>query len=398
MRTSWGRWEPGDWLTINRVVWDENELQHVQDVFDSDWFGPKTKALQLEARLASLVGVEYAQLLNSGSSALLLAVQGLMAQGKWTKGSLVLHPACTFPTSCNPIIQSGMVPVFVDIDMTTYCIDTDKIREAIKRFPGIRGAIIPHLIGNSPNMDDLLDALQSRVLIEDCCDTLGSYWMKKHVGSMGDAAAFSFYGSHHITTGGVGGALVTNDEDLVKIVKSMAFWGRRFNEGAPLLEQFTHRYSYDHLGYDMQMSEIQAAFGLAQMDRIEEIIEDRALVFFQVNKFFTENFDDKFYLPYSHGRSKPSWFGYPLMMTDDGGDRNTLIQHLLDRKIEVRPLFTGNITRQKPYRNVEKIIVGDTRWADKADNDAFFIPCWNGMTEEMLEYVFDAFRSYEWPR
>lgn len=390
----WKQWAPGDPITINRVVWNALEREYVADVFERDWFGPSRYANALETALKQFVGTKHAQLLNSGSSALLLATQALQYQGRWQRGDLILHPACTFPTSCNPIWQSRMVPVFVDVEECTYNIDLGAVKQAIWEHPEIKGAIIPHLIGNSPQIAEIKAVLGDRPIIEDCCDTLGSLYDDKHVGTFGVAAAFSFYGSHHITTAGVGGALLTNDADLRHIAHSMAFWGRQFNANGDPYHDFVNRYTYQTIGYDMQMSEIQAAFGLAQMQRLSGMNERRANQFDDTDALFRQ-WESFFVLPREHERAAPSWFGYPVLVRESAPfDREAFARHLLENKIEIRPLFAGNIIRQPAHTELPRVVVGDLTQSDRNYARALFLPAWGGMTEPMTEYMFGVIEEF----
>jgi CDP-6-deoxy-D-xylo-4-hexulose-3-dehydrase len=390
----WKPWQPGEPITINRIVWSQAELDNVLDVFRRDWFGPAQYARELEKRLASFVGRRFAQLLNSGSSALLLATQALQKQGRWRKGDLILHPACTFPTSCNPIWQSGMVPVFVDVEEGTYNIDLIEVGEALARFPEIKGAIVPHLLGNSPQIFELKYMLGDRPIVEDCCDTLGSRYDGRILGTFGAAAAFSFYGSHHITTAGVGGALLTDDPDLHHLAHSMAFWGRQFVETPDPYYNFTQRYTYETLGYDMQMTEVQAAFGLAQMDRLAEVNEGRARQFALTDRFF-QRYEEWLVLPKVHPKAEPSWFGYPVLVRESAPfRREDFARALLRAKIEIRPLFAGNLTRQPAYRDLPCHTVGNLAQADRNGERAFFLPAWGGMTDDMTAYLFGTVEEF----
>jgi CDP-6-deoxy-D-xylo-4-hexulose-3-dehydrase len=390
----WKPWVKGDPITINRVVWDGIETEFVRDVFERDWFGPAHYAYELEMALRQYVGLKYAQLVNSGSSALLLATQALQTQGRWQISDLILHPACTFPTSCNPIWQSRMIPVFVDVEEGTYNISLEGVEDALKREPTIAGAIIPHLLGNSPQIAEIKALLGDRPLIEDCCDTLGSLYDGKHVGTFGAAAAFSFYGSHHITTAGVGGALLTDDEDMRHLVKSMAFWGRQFVSTGDAYYDFEQRYTYETVGYDMQLSEIQAAFGLAQMQRLGGMNGRRAAQFDKTHMFFYA-WEEFFVLPQSHEWAEPSWFGFPVLIRESAPfEREAFARHLLDHKIEIRPLFAGNITKQPAYRDLPCIVTSELTQADRNAERALFLPSWGGMSDEMTEYLFDVIDGF----
>lgn len=391
----WKQWTPGDQITINRVVWDGLESEFIQDVLERDWFGPGKYAAELEKALAGYVGTKHAQLTNSGSSALLLGCQALQQLGVWKKGDLILHPACTFPTSCNPIWQSGMIPVFVDVEEGTYNLDIEQVAKAIDQYQyKVRGAIVPHLIGNSPKMDTLLELLNGRALIEDCCDTLGSEYDGQKAGTFGHLSCFSFYGSHHITTAGVGGALLTSDERIARLVKSMAFWGRQFVNTVDPYYDFTQRYTYETIGYDMQMSEIQAAFGLAQMQRLEQGNVGRANQF-NLTDTFIRHWSEWLITPRAHPKANPSWFGYPITIREDAPfGREQLARHLLAHKIEIRPLFAGNLTRQPAYQGVPYIIAGELTQSNRNREAALFLPAWGGMTDEQTAFMFDVIERF----
>lgn len=390
----WKKWQPGEPITINRIIWNGLESEFIQDVLERDWFGPGEYVRRLEKEIAKFIGVEHGQLLNSGSSALLLATRTLQQLGLWQPGDLILHPACTFPTSCNPIWQSGMVPIFVDVEEGTYNIDAGQIEQALQKYPLIRGALIPHLLGNSPEMDRILTLLDGRPLIEDCCDTLGSQYDDRMAGSFGLAAAFSFYGSHHISTAGVGGALMTDLPEIYHFVHSMAFWGRQFFQtGDPYLD-FSQRYTYETIGYDMQMSEIQAAFGLAQFSRLDELNRDRVRQFHRTDEFM-QPWSDWLVLPGQHPKADPSWFGYPILIRESAPfERENMARHLLSAGIEIRPLFAGNLTRQPAYRHAPYLIAGNLAQSDRNMERALFLPAWGGMTGEMTAHLFGVIEEF----
>lgn len=395
MLGSWKEWEKGDPLTINRIVWDGLEVANMQDVLDRDWFGIGKWGIELEAWIRKTVGVQFAQLTNSGSSAVLLAVQALVDSGKWKAGDHILHPACTFPTSINPAILFGMIPVFVDVEPGTYNINPRAFSRALKDMPEIKGAIVPHLLGNMTDIGLILDALDGRPLIEDCCDTIGSRWRGKHVGSFGTAGAFSFYASHHITTGGVGGAFVTNDEAMFRKVKSMTFWGRKLSPSVDLVTDFKNRYTYETIGHDMQMTELQAAFGYAQTSRIDQVISGRAARFDDLSRFFSGKWGKWFVLPQKHPKADPSWFGFPLEVRNEAPfTRDQLAKWLMDAKIEIRPLFAGNLTRQPAYEHIKCVVSGSLRQSDSNMVNALFLPAWGHMTKPQMEYLTKSLSAF----
>jgi CDP-6-deoxy-D-xylo-4-hexulose-3-dehydrase len=240
-----------------------------------------------------------------------------------------------------------------------------------------------------------MDALGDRPLIEDCCDTIGSLWRNVHVGGFGIAAAFSFYASHHITTGGVGGCFVTNRKDLYDHVRSLTFWGRKIAPGHDAYRDFLDRYTYETIGHDMQMTELQAAFGYAQTHRYSAMLEGRQKRFQQMQNFFSGKYEKWFVTPKSHPKASPSWFGYPLEVKQAAPfERNQLARCLLDAKIEIRPLFAGNITRQTAYMNVKHEVFGSLAQADSNMVNALFLPSWSFMTDEQMEYQLETLGKF----
>jgi len=388
MRETWKVWRLGDPITVNRIVWDQREVENVLDVFQLDWFGPRTYAEMAETFLGRLHDDRFAQLLNSGSSALFLGTLALQKMGLWKRGDKILTPVCTFPSTANPIWQAGMIPVFVDVEEGTYNIDAELAFDALDEHPDIAGAIIPHLLGNIPNMHDLTTMLGDRPLIEDCCDTLLGEYDGQLVGTFGDAAAFSFYGSHHVTAAGVGGALVCADPDMHEIVHSMAFWGRDFAPTGEPYTDFLNRYRYREIGFDMQMTEIQAAFLVAQLERLHHIVELRHQRFLELFDALIA-YDHLLVLPRQHDDAEPSWFGFPVLVREDAPfDREEFVRYLLEMKVEIRPLFAGNLLRQPAYRDSPHLLVGDTTQADRCMERAFFLPSWN-MPQDCMDRLIE---------
>lgn len=391
MRGQWKKWKPGDPVLINRIVWDQAEVDQIQSVLDNDWFGPGQKVSEFALALANYTDIAHVQPVNSGSSALTLAVQAMLMLGHWNPGDWILHPLLTFPTSIAPAIQAGLVPVFVDVDRNTYQIDLDAAREAIKNYGDrIKGAIIPHLLGNICSMVDLLDILDGRLLIEDCCDTMGGYYDGLHVGNFGQVAAFSFYGSHHITTAGVGGALATHNEEIYELVRSMAHWGRDdYSVLADPYEKFAKRYWYETLGYDYQMTELQAAFGIAQLERLDQANVTRCQKVYELSQYFSR-FNEFFYLPYTEGDAEPSWFAFPLTIKPGAPfSRKEFATYLIENKIEIRPLFTGNILDHPAFVRLpgnRKILAGTSEVADWIGDNSLFLPAW-GMSDAEMGYM-----------
>lgn len=402
MKGQWKEWQPGDPVLINRIVWGKPELDQMQAVLDNDWFGPGAKVVEFGLDLEHFTKIKYCQLANSGSSALMLAVQAMLELGLWKRGDWILHPVLTFPTSIAPAIQSGLVPLFVDADPYTYQIDLDQAARAMETHGDkIAGAIIPHLLGNICDMDQLLEILDGRPLIEDCCDTLGGYYGGKHVGSFGRVAAFSFYGSHHVTTAGVGGALMTNNEKIYDFAKSATHWGRNdYSKITDRYERFSRRYWYETLGYDYQMTELQAAFGIVQLGRLAEGNKLRSQRFSELSIFF-DLYEDFFCLPLTDtGKAQPSWFAYPLTIRQGAPfSRKEFVMYLIENKIEIRPLFTGNIMRHPALVRLNKgkdekaMLFGASHVADWIGDNALFLPAW-GMSDGEMAYVVNVLESF----
>lgn len=387
----WREWRSADPVLINRIVWDEGEEEALNAVLDSDWFGPGAQVSSFETELGQMIGADHVLACNSGSSALMLAVSTLLEQGVWRPGDLILHPALTFPTSVNPLFQRGLVPVFVDVQPGTYVIDAEMVSFALTKHPGIKGAVIPHLLGNVPDMDKLTKALGERVFIEDCCDTLGGSWQDRPLGSFGAFAAFSFYGSHHISTAGVGGALVSRDEESDGIARSMCYWGRRLTVDGDPYQDFVNRYTYETMGFDFQMTELQAAFGRVQLTRLFQQ-NIRRLMLFQRYLEELRPYEGLVQLPEEHHGANPSWFAFPITIKDDAPfDREHVIRRLIDAKVEVRPLFTGNITLQPAYMAGAAFLrAGGLTEATRCGRRSFFVPCFGAMTYAQQDIVLET--------
>jgi len=390
-RTGWKTWEkPGDPHLMNRIRWDKKELDSIERVFNEDWFGYGKYNQELEKRLGEYTGIPYFNLTNSGSTAIMTALKVLMHEGKLKRGDLILHPITTFPTSISSAIDLGMIPVFIDTKQHTYVVDEEQVEKAVKKYPEIKGMILPHLLGNIPNMERIVSTLDGRYLIEDCCDTLGGRFKEKQAGSFGIFMALSFYGSHHITSGGVGGAIGTKDHELSKIAKSVISWGHDWR----VRQVFTARYDCQTIGSDFQMTEIQAAFALSQMGRLETFVEERKRQFEEMDSFFKEY--DFFYTPVSDPDSKPSWFSYPLLLKDSAPfTRDDFVEYLIENNVEIRPIMCGNLLRQEPYKRIERVSLNNDNFpiGDKIQKDGLFIPCW-GMPDNQKEDYYKILSKY----
>jgi CDP-4-dehydro-6-deoxyglucose reductase, E1 len=360
---------------------------------------------EFEAKLAKLLGVQFLITVNSGSSANLVAFSALtspkLGERAIKPGDEVIGVAAGFPTTVNPILQFGAVPVFVDVELGTYNIDVTKLEAAIS--PKTKAIMLAHTLGNPYNLDAITAICKkyNLWLVEDCCDALGSTYNGKMVGTFGDIGTMSFYPAHHITMG-EGGAVFTNNPELKMIAESFRDWGRdcycapgkdntcgkRFCwKLGTLPEGYDHKYTYSHLGYNLKITDMQAACGVAQIDRAMGFVQARKDNF----KFLKERLQtcaEFLILPQATENSDPSWFGFPLTIKQEANvSRVDLLQYLDQHKIGTRLLFAGNLTRQ-PYmvgRNYR--VSGELTNTDVVMNDTFWIGVYPGLTKEMLEYA-----------
>jgi CDP-6-deoxy-D-xylo-4-hexulose-3-dehydrase len=364
-----------------------------------------------ESELKKFLGCRTVLLCNSGSSANLLAVSALT--NKHTKnylqaGDEVITAAVGFPTTVGPIIQNGLVPVFIDVSLGNYNILSDRILEAIT--PKTKAIMIAHALGNPFDINTVLDIAKEKnlFLIEDTCDALGSTYEGKKVGTFGDMATLSFYPAHHITTG-EGGAVILNKLKYKKIVESIRDWGRdcwcppgidntcakRFSwQLGQLPFGYDHKYSYSNLGYNLKLGDVQAAIGLAQMSRLEVFISARKSNWQYLYNGLID-LSDYFILPEATLGSDPSWFGFALTIKNNSGfDRNQLISHLDSKKIGTRMLFGGNLTLQPAFQNTKFRVHGDLLNSDHITKNTFWIGVWPGLTNEMLDYMINEIKSF----
>lgn len=367
---------------------------------------------QFEARLAKMIGVEFLITVNSGSSANLVAFNTLTSPKLGPRaiqpGDEVIGVAAGFPTTVNPIIQFGAIPVFVDVELGTYNIDVTKLEAAIS--PKTKAIMLAHTLGNPYNLE-VICALCKKYnlwLIEDCCDALGATYNGQMVGTFGDIGTMSFYPAHHITMG-EGGAVFTNNPQLKMIAESFRDWGRdcycppgkdntcgkRFCQCFGTLPAgYDHKYTYSHLGYNLKITDMQAACGLAQLDRAEGFIQARKDNF----AYLTERLQscaEFLILPVATENSDPSWFGFPMTLKPEANvARVDLLTYLDQHKIGTRLLFAGNLTRQ-PYmigRNYR--VSGELTNTDRVMNDTFWIGVYPGLTREMLDFAVEKLEAF----
>lgn len=396
-------------VPVSGKVIGAREVQNMVDASLDAWLTTGRFNAEFEQRLAKYLGVKHVLTVNSGSSANLVAFSTLTSPKLGSRaikpGDEVIGVAAGFPTTVNPIIQFGAVPVFVDVDLATHNIDASKIEAAISS--KTKAIMLAHSLGNPFNLD-VVTALCKKYnlwLVEDCCDALGATYNGQMVGTFGDIATLSFYPAHHITMG-EGGAVFTNSAELKLIAESFRDWGRdcycppgkdntcnkRFcwtkkEIGGDLPNGYDHKYTYSHLGYNLKISDMQAACALAQLDRLDEFIAKRRANFAYLKKRLA-SIEQFLRLPVATPNSIPSWFGFPLIVKDSAGiKRADLINFLEENKIGTRLLFAGNLTKQ-PYmfgRNYR--VSGELTNTDVVMNQTFWLGIFPALCEEQLDYI-----------
>ena len=397
-------------VPVSGRVFDEQELELLVDSSLDFWLTTGRFAEQFEREFAKFVGVREAVLVNSGSSANLLAVAALTSQRLGDRqlkpGDEVITLAAGFPTTVNPILQNGLVPVFVDVEIPTFNVDVSYLEAALS--DRTRAVIFAHTLGNPFDLGAVTAFAKKHGLwlIEDCCDALGSTYGGRKVGTFGDLATVSFYPAHHITMG-EGGCVLTEKPLLRTLVESFRDWGRdcwcapgkentcgkRFDwQLGELPHGYDHKYIYSHVGYNLKATDMQAAVGVAQLKKLPAFIEARKQNFAYLKAGLKDkNADEHFVLPEATPNSDPSWFGFPLLLRETAPfSRNTLIDFLNAKKIGTRQLFGGNLVRQPAYAGLNYRVVGDLGASDRVMNQAFWIGVYPGLTSAMLDYVVES--------
>jgi CDP-4-dehydro-6-deoxyglucose reductase, E1 len=392
-------------VPVSGKVFDATEIQYLVDSSLDFWLTTGRFAAEFERKLADWIGVKYCALVNSGSSANLVAISALtsplLGDRQLKPGDEVITVAAGFPTTVNPIIQNQLIPVFVDIKLPTYDIDITQLEAALS--PRTKAIAIAHTLGNPFNLSAVMQFAERHNLwlAEDNCDALGSTYQGKKTGTFGHIATLSFYPAHHITMG-EGGAVLTSDPKLKKIIESFRDWGRdcwcnpgvdnscnkRFDwQLGNLPPGYDHKYTYSHIGYNLKLTDMQAAVGLAQLEKLPQFIEQRRANFEFLYQHLQE-LEDVLILPEATPDSDPSWFGFILSVRENAPfTRNELVQHLEKNSIGTRLLFGGNILRQPAYKNINCRVVGELDNTDRVMNDSFWIGLYPGLTEEMLKYM-----------
>ncbi|MEK7131244.1 MAG: lipopolysaccharide biosynthesis protein RfbH [Patescibacteria group bacterium] len=401
-------------VPVSGKVFNEQELiLGVEAVLDG-WWTEGRFSDEFESKLAYWLGVKQAILVNSGSSANLLAISALMSAKlgakKLNPGDEIITVAAGFPSTVNPIIQNKCVPVFVDVDLGYYNANVEGIKKAIS--PKTRAIFLAHTLGNPFNLDAIAAICKEHNLwlIEDNCDALGSMYNGKYTGTFGQIATCSFYPAHHITLG-EGGAVFTNDGILAKIIRSFRDWGRdcwcksgcdntcgmRFGwQLGNLPYGYDHKYIYSEIGYNLKATDMQAALGVAQLDKLPGFVQKRKDNF-KILYDGLKKYEKYFVLPAWEKEAEPSWFGFLLTVKEDAPfDRDRLVQHLQENNIATRYLFAGNITKQ-PYfidNPIQYRVVGELKNTDLIMSNTFWVGVYPGLNAEMIDYVVACFDKF----
>ena len=394
-------------------VYDKKDIISLVDSALDFWLTAGRFAKEFEEKFAKFLGVKYCILTNSGSSANLLAISALtspkLVERRLKPGDEVITTACGFPTTVNPIIQNNLIPVFIDVDLGTYNIQVDKIEKAISK--KTKAIFIAHTLGNPADLGEIMKIVKKHNLwfIEDNCDSLGSKYGGNYTGTFGHISTSSFYPAHHITTG-EGGAVLTSDTLLKRIILSFRDWGRdcwcepgydntcgkRFSQQFGKLPfGYDHKYVYSHIGYNLKITDMQAAIGIAQLKKLPKFIEVRKKNFkFLFDKL--REYEKYFTLPQATRNSEPSWFGFPILVKENAPfNRNNIVNYLEKNKIATRMLFGGNLTKQPAYENTKYRIFDSLKNANLVMNNLFWIGVYPGLRKEMLNYIIETFDSFK---
>ncbi len=398
-------------VPVSGKVLDPNDFSAMVDASLDGWLTAGRFHKEFEEKLANYVGAKSALFVNSGSSANLVALSGLtspkLGKRALKPGDEVLTVAAGFPTTVNPIMQNGMRPVVVDIELGTYDAIADRLREAVSS--KTRAIMMAHTLGNPFDLDTVRDLCKEHGLwlIEDSCDALGSTYDGQRTGSFGDTATVSFYPAHHITTG-EGGAVFVKSPLVRKQVESFRDWGRdcycetgcdntcnkRFQwQLGDLPLGYDHKYIYSHIGYNLKATDIQAALGVSQLTKLDRFVQARKANFAHLESRLTGV--EGLILPKATAKSDPSWFGYPITLDPDHPvDREELLRFLDSRKIGTRLLFAGNLLKQPAYRNTDFRVVGDLTNTDIVMKRTFWVGTYPGLTGEMLDYIAESISEF----
>lgn len=404
---------PGQtYVPVSGKVFDDHDLINLVDSSLDFWLTTGRYAAEFEQRFAEWMGVKHCLLVNSGSSANLVALSALtspkLGDKRLQPGDEVITVAAGFPTTVNPIFQNQLVPVFLDVRLGTYDIDVDQLEAALS--PRTRAIMIAHTLGNPFDLNAVMAFANRHDLwvVEDNCDAVGSLYEGLKTGSFGHISTVSFYPAHHMTMG-EGGAVLTNDSRLKKIAESFRDWGRdcwcppgvdntcnkRYAwQLGDLPFGYDHKYTYSHIGFNLKMTDMQAAVGCAQLDKLPDFVAKRRQNFDYLHNSL-QDLQDVLLLPEPAPNSEPSWFGFLLSVKENAPfTRNALVEHLEEKRIGSRLLFGGNMVRQPAYEGLKYRVVGNLKNTDYVMENTFWIGLYPGLTEEMLDYVVSVIRGF----
>jgi len=391
-------------VPVNGRVFDQNEIKILVNASLDFWLTDGDYSEQFSKLMGKFIGLKHIRLVNSGSSANLVALSSLTSakiKNKLNPGDHVLTSAVGFPTTVNPIFQNNLIPVFVDCEIGTY---NPTAEDIINSYTDKTKCIfMAHTLGNPLEMDKIVDFANDKNIwiIEDNCDALGSTFNDQLTGTFGDISTLSFYPAHHITMG-EGGAVMTNKNSLKLSIDSFRDWGRdcwcksghdntcnkRFDwQLGDLPHGYDHKFTYSNIGYNLKATDLQASIGVAQMDKLPNFVTKRKNNWKKINEFIEEN--DKFFIPHKPTKnSDPSWFGYAISLRDNTPfSREDLIKHLNENRVDTRLMFGGNLIKQPAYKNKDYIVSGDLYNSDKVMSDTFWIGVYPGINDEMIDYV-----------
>ena len=397
---------------VSGKVINSNEIVSAVDSCLDGWFTAGRYNKKFEKSMSKFLDIKYFLTCNSGSSANLLAVSSLcshqLGEKRIKKGDEVITCAMGFPTTINPIFQNGLVPVFVDARLDNYNINENIIEKAITK--KTKAIMIAHTLGNPFNLEKVsrIAKKYNLYLIEDCCDALGAEYNGKKVGTFGDIATLSFYPAHHLTMG-EGGAIFCRSSKLKRIIESLRDWGRdcwcetgcdntckkRYGWAlGELPEGYDHKYTYSNLGYNLKITDMQAAIGVSQFKRLEEFISARRNNFFLLRNKLSD-LQEYFILPTETKKSFPSWFGFPLTIKNSKKiNRNNLVKYLNNYNIGTRLMFAGNIIKQPYLKDLNYRIVGNLKNSDKIMNDSFWVGIYPGLKKSNINYISKILHQY----
>jgi CDP-6-deoxy-D-xylo-4-hexulose-3-dehydrase len=396
-------------VPVSGKVFDHKELQLITESALDAWFTTGRFNTEFERKLAKYINIKSVLTVNSGSSANLVAFSALTAHelgdDAIKPGDEVITVAASFPTTVNPILQYGAIPVFLDVDIPTYQIDVTHLEKALS--PKTKAVVVAHTLGNTFNLDVITAFCEKHDLwlMEDCCDALGATYNGKHVGTFGDVATLSFYPAHHITMG-EGGAVFTSNSKLKTIMESFRDWGRdcwcepgkdntcgkRFCQKlGDLPEGYDHKYIYSRQGFNLKITDMQAALGLAQLEKLDGFVAARRRNYDLLMKGL-EKHSDKLILPKATANSEPSWFGFLITLKENAGiSRNDLIEELTYKKVATRLLFAGDLRKQPYFKNYTYRTVGELKNTEIILNNTFWIGVTPMINDEMITYMLKCF-------